>query len=448
MPMQFPPPSERQARIIWTSLTTFALALGLALLGVLFWGLGIVVQVLSPVIWPFAVGVVLAYLLSPVVNWLEERGLPRMRALILVFVGSGLILLGAVGSLVPRAVVEARDLASQFPVLVVRLQHRVQSWLESPPASLRSLLPKEIQERLPQRDDSPGTNRVAAPSAGSHDADATSTNGAPALAILLAKEAGTGAETPWWVKALDPNSLKSVGTWVAAVTPDVLRWGLGQVGRLASLAGILAGLSLIPVYAFFLLLEERRIARTWTDYLPVADAAFKREAIFVLRSINDALIVFFRGQVLVALCDGILYAFGFLVIGLPYALLIGLMACVVTIIPFLGAALTCGTALIIAVIQFGDWQHPALVIAVFCVVQFIEGFFLQPKIIGDRVGLHPVMIIIALMVGTTLMGGILGGILAIPLTAALRVLMAHYVWRVDSTATGGSGTARVSEPKD
>jgi predicted PurR-regulated permease PerM len=158
--------------------------------------------------------------------------------------------------------------------------------------------------------------------------------------------------------------------------------------------------------------------------------------------------VFFRGQVLVALCDGILYALGFLIIGLPYALLIGLMACVVTIIPFLGAALTCGTALIIAVVQFGDWQHPALVIAVFGVVQFIEGFVLQPKIIGDRVGLHPVMIIIALMVGTTLLGGILGGILAIPLTAALRVLMAHYVWRVDPGSVNGAETTRVSEPQD
>jgi predicted PurR-regulated permease PerM len=446
--MQFPPPSQRQARIIWTSLTTLALALGLTLLGGLFWGLGIVVQHLSPVLWPFAVGVVLAYLLSPLVNWLEERGLPRMRALVLVFAGSGLILLGAVGSLVPRAVVEARDLASQFPVLVVRLQHQVQSWLESPPASLRSLLPKEIQERLPHSNDASVTNRVPAPSTGSQDAEVASTNGAPALVVLLAKEAGTGAEPPWWVKALDPNSLKSVGSWVAAVTPDVLRWGLGQVGRVASLAGILAGLSLIPVYAFFLLLEERQIARSWTDYLPVADADFKREAIFVLRSINDALIVFFRGQVLVALCDGILYALGFLIIGLPYALLIGLMACVVTIIPFLGAALTCGTALIIAVVQFGDWQHPALVVAVFCVVQFIEGFVLQPKIIGDRVGLHPVMIIIALMVGTTLLGGILGGILAIPLTAALRVLMGHYVWRSDSTVQDRAGGAGVSGARD
>jgi predicted PurR-regulated permease PerM len=73
----------------------------------------------------------------------------------------------------------------------------------------------------------------------------------------------------------------------------------------------------------------------------------------------------------------------------------------------------------------------------FSIVQFLEGFFISPKIMGDRVGLHPLTIIIAVMVGTTLLGGITGGILAIPLTAALRVLMFRYVWkkRGDPTVT-------------
>jgi predicted PurR-regulated permease PerM len=69
------------------------------------------------------------------------------------------------------------------------------------------------------------------------------------------------------------------------------------------------------------------------------------------------------------------------------------------------------------------------VLGVFATVQFLEGFFISPRIMGDRVGLHPLTIILAVMVGTTLMGGIIGGILAIPLTAALRVLMFRYVWK-------------------
>jgi predicted PurR-regulated permease PerM len=129
------------------------------------------------------------------------------------------------------------------------------------------------------------------------------------------------------------------------------------------------------------------------------------------------------------MCDGLLYTLGFLIIGLPYAFIIGLMATLLTMIPFLGAITTCVAALLVGLASSGDWVLPAKVLAVFAVVQTLEGLVISPKIMGDRVGLHPLTIIIAVMVGTTLLGGLLGGILAIPLTAALRVLMFRYVWR-------------------
>jgi predicted PurR-regulated permease PerM len=98
-------------------------------------------------------------------------------------------------------------------------------------------------------------------------------------------------------------------------------------------------------------------------------------------------------------------------------------------IPFLGAIALCVTAVVIAIVQYGDGLHPLLVLGVFGVVQALEGLVISPRIMGDRVGLHPLAIIIAVMAGTTLLGGLLGGILAIPLAAVLRVLMARYVWR-------------------
>jgi predicted PurR-regulated permease PerM len=153
---------------------------------------------------------------------------------------------------------------------------------------------------------------------------------------------------------------------------------------------------------------------------------------------NDCLIAFFRGQVLVAICDGILYTIGFFCVGVPFAFLLGAMAIVLTMIPFLGAMVTCVAALIIAFAQYGDWQHPALVLVVFAIVQILEGVVISPKIMGDRVGLHPLTIIIAVMIGTTLMGGILGGILAIPLTAALRALLVRYVWKIRTAEAGAS----------
>ncbi|HYT61436.1 MAG TPA: AI-2E family transporter, partial [Haliangiales bacterium] len=146
-------------------------------------------------------------------------------------------------------------------------------------------------------------------------------------------------------------------------------------------------------------------------------------------SINDYLIAFFRGQVMVALCDGVLYTIGFFIVGLPYAFLLGVMATVLTMIPFLGAITTCVTALVIAFVQFADWWHPLGVLGVFAIVQTLEGLVISPKIMGDRVGLHPLAIIVSVMVGTTLLGGLLGGVLAIPLTAALRVIMFRYVWK-------------------
>jgi len=89
----------------------------------------------------------------------------------------------------------------------------------------------------------------------------------------------------------------------------------------------------------------------------------------------------------------------------------------------------CITALLLAFVQYGDWLHPVLVLGVFAVVQTLESLVISPKIMGNRVGLHPLIIIVAVMTGTTLLGGLLGGILAIPLAAALRVILARYVWK-------------------
>ncbi len=206
-------------------------------------------------------------------------------------------------------------------------------------------------------------------------------------------------------------------------------WLLETAVKGASGFGLLAGLALIPVYAFYFLLEQRGIESHWKDYLPLQDSRAKDEMVFVLEAIQQYLVAFFRGQVLVALCDAVLYTIGFLIVGVNYAFLLGFAAVLLTMIPFLGAIVICVTALTLAFVQYGDWQHPPLVLGVFAVVQSLEGLVISPKIMGGRVGLHPLAIIIAVMTGTTLLGGILGGILAIPLAAALRVILFRYVWK-------------------
>jgi predicted PurR-regulated permease PerM len=401
------PPTERQARIFWLALSGLALATLAALAVVLVWGLGEIVRLLSPVLWPLAVAGVLAYLLDPLVDHLEHRGARRPRAILAVFAMVLLAMTAFFGSIVPQLVSEARQLAERVPDYAARLGDRIEHLVEHPPQWVRRFLEREAAPPSPGAQTVPTDENVVAPLTNAPTVVNTSTNPPPLLALSREdlQTAATGVVT----------AVRGAGSWL--------------FGRMLSWVGVLAGLVLIPVYTFYFLLEKHGISSRWTDYLPVTDSRFKNELVFVLNSINNYLIAFFRGQVLVALCDGILYGLGFLLIGLPYALLIGFMAIFLTMIPFLGAIITCLTALAIALVQFGNWSKPLLVLVVFGCVQGLEGLFISPRIMGGRVGLHPVTIIIAVMAGTTLLGGLLGGILAIPLTAALRVVMFRYVWK-------------------
>ncbi len=450
--MNFPTPTESQARLFWAALSGVAIAVLAALVVGLIWVLGKVIHLLAPVLWPIAVAGAIAYLLDPVVDFIERKGAPRPRAILCVFALALVLVFAFFGSVVPRAVVEARDLVVRVPTYVTQVQARVEKWMVEPPGVFREIA--RFMPFLPQpaaeTNAPPATNTVAptvgvlAPPIVPAD-NANETNASVTMPVVVVLPGGTNAiqvtqaspeAVGLWHGLLGQDALRSVSGWLAKVLPQVGSWLFGQVGKIASWFAVVAGLALVPVYLFHFLLEKQGIQSQWTDYLPVAKSGFKDELVFVLSSINDYLIAFFRGQVLVAICDGILYTIGFLLIGLPYAVLIGLVATVLTVIPFVGAIITCVSALLIAVVQFGDWTHPLLAFGVFALVQSAESLIIQPKIMGDRVGLHPVTIIIAVMVGTSLLGGILGAILAIPFTAALRVLMFRYVWRRPAAQVG------------
>jgi predicted PurR-regulated permease PerM len=331
-------------------------------------------------------------------------------------------------SVIPRLVVETRQLASNVPELARKGEERLTKFLNNPPKLLQKLMEGV---GVKPKSGTPGTN--APPTVVTNLPTTSDTNLAP-ITIPSTNAPPEKTTSEVLLDTLDKEAVGRTTGWVASALK-------GIASRVAGIFGVIAGLALIPIYLFYLLLEKRAIAKNWTDYLPATDSTLKEELVFVLKSINDYLVAFFRGQVLVAICDGVLYGIGFTLIGLPYAIVIGAVSMVLTIIPFLGAIVTCGAALLIALVTFGDWQHPAMVLAVFAVVQGIEGYVLQPKILGDRVGLHPMIIIIAVMAGTTLMGGILGGILAIPLAAALRVILWRYVWKAPDSPTKKNAVA-------
>ncbi len=367
--MPFSTPTEKQSRVIWFSLTALAVAAMILLGGLVVWGFGWLANQLASVIFPLAIAAVLAYLLDPLVDFLERRKVPRTRAILLVFFVLLMVVVILLATVVPQLVVEIKSLVQQMPDHADRLRDYVRDKLSTSPLA--------------------GRARAA-----------------------IATDMG--------------ESLKN---WLASVAPLVGGWLLLQFQRAASWIGFLIGLALVPVYLFYFLQEKSGIQRTWTDYLPLNESKAKDEVVFVLTSINDALIVFFRGQVLVALCTGTILAIAFSILGLNYAILLGAIAAILGIMPYVGSIVCLLLALVLSAVQFGDWLHPLLVLVIFGAVQLIEGFIISPKIIGDRVGLHPLTIIVAVLIGTTLMGGILGGVLAIPLTAALRTLMFRYVWK-------------------
>lgn len=376
-------PTEKQARLIWFALTGLAVATIVALLVALVWGLGRVLDLLGPVLWPLAIAGVVACLLSPVVDFFERRKIPRARAIILVFIIALALIAAMLVSIIPQVINETQQLATKVPDYSRQLQGKINTFIAEPPEFIRHFLPK--------------TTETVAP----------------------------GGENPM---------VSNATQWLTDSLPEMGSWILKQLLKVLSGFGLLAGLALIPVYTFYFLLEKRDIEKQWKDYLPLQDSTAKEEVSFVLDAINQYLVAFFRGQVLVAICDAVLYTIGFLLVGVNYAFLLGFAAVFLTMIPFIGAIVICVTALTLAFVQYGDWQHPALVLCVFGAVQSLEGLFISPKIMGDRVGLHPLAIIIAVMTGTTLFGGILGGILAIPLAAALRVIMFRYVWKKRETA--------------
>ena len=408
--MSFPAPTEKQARIVWVSITALAIAILIATLCLFIWGLGEVLHVLSPVLWPLAVAGIIAYLLDPVVDFFEHKNISRRKAIILVFAICTVALVGLLASVVPRLVHETEKLIADLPAYSRDLQNDLARWVSRRPffdAWRERIFPARAPATNPQPDISAVTNEVTTGTTNRASADAIKTH-----------------ENAWAVKISE-----SVLSWFGVMLPKFGAWLLAQMSKVASWAGTIVGLAMVPVFTFYFLQEKLGIQRGWTNYLPLHESKLKDELVFVLRSINNYLIVFFRGQVLIAMCDAVMLVTGFLIMGLNYAVLFGLVAGLLSMVPYLGTIVTIIPTIILAAVQFKDLLHPLMVVAIFSIVHLIEGFVVAPKIMGDRVGLHPLTIIVAVLVGTTLLGGILGGILAIPLTAAMRVVMFRYVWK-------------------
>jgi len=429
--MNFPPPTAKQARVLWFALTSLAVAIVLVLTGVLLWCLWWVMHRLSSVLVPMAVALILAYILNPVVEFFQSKKIPRFWSVCLVFALGFLIGAAVLGSVLPGLKHECQKLIKELPANVELARVKLGRFLDENPIAHQ--LPESWQHTLrqlnsgepPPANGSAGNYQIATnttPHAGDTNSQTTA---------VLPNDLPLASSGEDSIAALNEplsNTVMQAFTHTLVVSA---KWFATKLSQVTTWAEFLIGFVLVPVYLFYFLLEKEGITRRWPDYLPMKESAVKDETVFVLRSINECMIVFFRGQVLVALCVGVLLAVGYSIMGLNYAVLLGVVAGVLGVVPYLGTIVSLLLALGVAGVQFGDWTHPLCVLGIAAAVKLLEDFVISPKIIGERAGLHPLTIILAVMVGTTLLGGFLGAMLAIPLTAALRTLMFRYIWTRD-----------------
>ena len=218
-------------------------------------------------------------------------------------------------------------------------------------------------------------------------------------------------------------------TTSSTVTPLVS--GLQGMGQTALSAGavVLRGVgtllawAVLPVYfAFFLMADPGRFADL-EKYLPFLKPETRKDLVYLAREFVNMVVSFFRGQLIVALLQGLLFAIGFSAVGLKYGFVLGLVLGFLNIIPYLGSIVGLSVALPLALFQTGGgWVLVAWVLGVFALVQMIEGYLLTPKIMGDRTGLHPVAIIVAVVFFGSLWG-VWGVFFAIPLATLIQAVL-------------------------
>jgi predicted PurR-regulated permease PerM len=211
------------------------------------------------------------------------------------------------------------------------------------------------------------------------------------------------------------DSLKSELSKVPSlVVPSLKAMSQG----IASVFGFAAHLAIIPIYLFFFLLVKRDLTQNLPEHLPFLRPSLREDIVFLVREFVAIVVSFFRGQLLIGLIMGALLATGFSLCGLKFGFFIGLTLGILNIIPYLGTIIGLAVTIPLAFFQPGGGiSLIGLVLMVYVIVQNIEGWFLTPKIMGDRTGLHPVMIIVAIFFWGTAFKGLLGMVLAIPLTA-------------------------------
>ncbi len=327
---------------------------------------GWLLYLLSPILMPFIASALLAYLGDPMVDRLERHAIPRSIAVAIVF--AVMVLFGIVALLfvIPLLERQAVDLISRIPVFVDWVQDKVLPFL-----SARFGLDSSL------------------------------------IDFGVLKEALT-------------NNIGDIGSVAGRLLATLTQSGLWVFAWLSYLI-------LIPVVTFYLLRDWDILVRKVHDLIPRSYAGMISE---LARDSDAMLAQFMRGQLSVMLSLAVIYTVGLWVVGVDFFLLLGVLAGLVSFVPYLGFFVGVLAAGIVGILQFQDFIHFFYILIVFGIGQLIEGTVLSPILVGDSIGLHPVAVIFAVLAGGQLFGFV-GVLLALPVAAVLavvlRYMMRHYL---------------------
>ena len=323
---------------------------------------GLMFYLLQPILLPFVLAALIAYLGDPLVDRLERYHLNRTLGVIVVFVLMSAVIVGSILFLVPLILDQLDALIRKIPQLYHWATQVLAPW---------------AQQRF----------------------------GLPA---------GTLPQWDWSGQLAD--NWQSLGKIMAQTGKKLTSSGAAIMMGLASLA-------LVPVVAFYLLRDWDILMAKLLRMIPMA---WQERTSIIVGEADEVVSAFIRGQFIVMCALGIIYGTGLWLIGVQLALLLGLIAGLASLVPYLGFIVGIVASLFAAWFQFHDWSVLMWVVLVFGVGQALESMVLTPVLVGDRIGLHPVAVIFALMAGGQ-MAGFIGIVVALPVAAVIAVFARHGV---------------------
>lgn len=336
----------------------------------------IIAYVFGQTLTPFVIAILLAYIMNPAVGALVSRKVPRTVAVGIFMLASFLLAAGGIAFAAYILNREVHQLVANMPGYVDTFETRYLPEISRRLGVAENIDINELVSRLRDR-----------------------------------------------LVEISPESYRSAGIYA-------LKLVSGTVGFFLATLNLL----LIPIIMAYLMLDFEKMKSAILESLP---KPHRKYIVGRLVEVEDVLKVFVKGQLMVAVSMGVMYSIGLAFIGVDMPVLVGMGAGMLNLVPYLGGAVGIITAVTLAALRYHDMLHPALVVGLFALVQMVEGYVLTPRIVGNRLGLHPVVVILALVVMGQMMGFV-GILLALPIAAVLKVFVVSFIkdYRGSSLYTG------------